>query len=107
MITWRETFDGPVCVFRSKPDFVLTGRSHRAYGHEFQLTDSEYADDTAVLFISRASLDTGVPHLVQHFGRFGMEVHKGNTRTECPSKSEGLFCPKPRNMYEDPGIRQH
>ena len=102
MITWRETFDGPVCVFRSKPDFVLTGRSHRAYGHEFQLTDSEYADDTAVLFISRASLDTGAPHLVQHFGRFGMEVHRGNTRTECPSKSEVLFCPKPRHMYEDP-----
>ena len=47
MITWRETFAGPVCIFRSKPDIVVTGRSYRAYGEEFALSDSEY-DSCAV-----------------------------------------------------------
>ena len=102
MITWRETLEGPVCIFRSKPDFVMTGRSYRAYGDEFALSDSEYADDTAVLFVSRGSLDTGVPQLMKHFGRFGMEVHRGNSRTEKESKSEILFCPKPLQLYNDP-----
>ena len=102
MITWRETFEGPVCMFRTKPDFVMTGRSHRAYGDEFEVPDSEYADDTAALFVSRESLDTNVPLLIGHFARFGMEVHTGNTRTEKDSKSEVLFCPKPLQLYADP-----
>ena len=102
MITWREIFEGPVCIFRSKPDFKITGRSYRARGDEFSLSDSEYADDTAILFLSRASLDTGAPLLMIHFGRFGMEVHRGNTRLKKESKSEILFCPKPLHLYNDP-----
>ena len=97
MITWRETFAGPVCIFRSKPDIVVTGRSYRAYGEEFALFDSEYADDT-VLFVSRASLDRGVPQLMEHFSRFGMEVHGGNPRLEKESKTEILFCSKPPSV---------
>ena len=53
MITWRETHEGQACIFRTKPDFVMTGRSYRAYGGEFEVPDSEYADDTAALFVSR------------------------------------------------------
>ena len=30
MISWRKVFDGPVSIFRTKPDFVMTGRSYRA-----------------------------------------------------------------------------
>lgn len=102
MITWRMTFDGPLCLYRTKPDFVMTGRSYRAYGDEFALLDSEYADDTAVLFESRESLDVGVPQLIEHFARFGMEVHTGNTLLDKKSKSEILFCPKPLQLYHDP-----
>ena len=102
MITWRMTFGGPLCLFRTKRDFVMTGRSYRAYGDEFPLYDSEYADDTAVLFESRASLDEGVPQLIVHFARFGMEVHTGNTIHEKKSKSEILFCPKSLQLYHDP-----
>ena len=102
MITWRETAQGPHCTFKTKPDFVLTGRSHRAYGEEFTLPDSEYADDTAVLYTSRERLEAGVPQLIKHFARFGLEVHTGNTRTKKDSKSEVLFCPKPRQLYGDP-----
>ena len=72
MISWRKVFGGPVSIFRTKPDFVMTGRSYRAYGEEFPLTDSEYADDTAVILVSRNSVDEDVPLLLQHFDRWGM-----------------------------------
>ena len=102
MITWRKVFAGPVCVFRTKPDFVLTGRSYRAYGEEFPLTDSEYADDTAAIFVTRQSVDQDVPLLINHFSRWGMEVHTGDLNKDKNSKTEMLFCSKPPHMYEDP-----
>ena len=39
----------------------MTGRSYRAYGEEFALNDSEYADDTALVFGSRSDCVTGIP----------------------------------------------
>ena len=102
MITWRKTFSGDVCLFRSKEDFILTGRRHDAVGEEFPLTDSEFADDTAALFTSRRSVEKDVPLLYNHFARFGMEVHKGNVPTEKKSKTEILFCAKPLHMYNNP-----
>ena len=80
----------------------MTGRSYRVYGEEFPLTDSEYADDTAAMFVSRASLEEGAPLLLNHFSRFGMEVHKGTyADEEKKSKTEILFCSKPLHLYED------
>ena len=105
MITWRTAYDGSLCIFRSKPDFILTGRSVRAYGEEFALSDSEYADDTALLFDSRASLEYGAPLLITHFARFGMEVHSGTKvirQKRSKSKTEILFCSKPLHLYTDP-----
>ena len=32
-------------------------------------TDSEYADDTAVLFPTRQELDAGVPKVMAHFAK--------------------------------------
>ena len=101
MITWKKTYGGSLCIFRSKPDFVMTGRSYRARGEEFTLVDSEYVDDTATLFESRAETEVGVPHVMNHFDRFGMEVHRPDRRVEKKSKSEVLFCPKPLHMYKD------
>ena len=101
MITWRNTYGGSLCIFRSKPDFVMTGRSYRAYGEEFTLVDSEYADDTATLFENRKETEIGVPHVMNHFDRFGMEVHRGDRRVDKKSKSEVLYCPKPLHLYED------
>ena len=40
-----------------------------------EVSDSEYADDTAVLFPSRAELEKWAPVLIQTFADFGMEVH--------------------------------
>ena len=50
MITWKVDCDIPAYAFKTKMDVILTGRSYQTYGEEFALLDSEYADDTAVLF---------------------------------------------------------
>ena len=51
---------------RSKEDFILTGRNHKTGGveklngkqyTEFAVSDSEYADDTAIPFTSRSDAE--------------------------------------------------
>ena len=102
MITWRNTSDIPVCLFKTKEDAIMTGRSYRAYGEDLPLQDSEYADDTALIFGSRADTKTGIRQSMSHFARFGMEVHSGPLESREDSKSVVLFCPKPPTMYENP-----
>ena len=76
MQTWHATDTRQLCMFYSKPDFTLTGRSYRARGgEEFSLPDSQYA--TADLFTSRESLESTIPALLAHFARFGLEIHVG------------------------------
>ena len=87
-------------MFRTKPDFVMTGRRIDTDGEDFAVPDSEYADDTAVLFTSRGSLVTATPLMISHFVRFGMDIHVGTQ--DKPSKSEVLFAAAPEKMYEDP-----
>jgi len=41
------------------------------------MNDSEYADDTAILFNSREDLEEEVPRIIVHLARFGIEVHSG------------------------------
>ena len=61
MQTWHATDTRQLCIFYSKPDSILTGRSYRARGGEvFSLPDSQYADDTAALFTSRESLENTI-----------------------------------------------
>ena len=76
----------------------MTGRSYRAHGEEFIVHDSEYADDTALVFDSRNDANHGIPLCMEHFERFGMEVHSGPP----DSKSVVLFYSKPQCLYEDP-----
>ena len=103
MITWRSAVDRPLCMFRSKEDFVLTGRRPQTKGTDFSFGDSEYADDTAVLFPTRESLEYYTPLLFKHFERFGMEVHTGDkNQPDKPSKTEVLFVAAPSTMYNDP-----
>ena len=103
MITWRAAYDRPLCMFRSKEDFVMTGRRHQAKGLEFPVEDSEYADDTAVLFASRQLLEESTPLLLEHFKRFGMEVHVGHIeQPDKPSKTNILFVAAPASTYKEP-----
>ena len=89
-----------MCLFHSKQDFVLTGRKSTDEGDVFDVPDSEYADDTAVLFVSRASLVASTPSMIEHFARFGMSIHVG--RGDQKSKSEVLFVSAPLHCYTDP-----
>ena len=89
-----------VCIFHSKLDYILTGRQSFERGEEVVVPDSEYADDTAVLFTSRESLVTSTPLMIVHFARYGMSIHVG--RDEQPVKSEVLFVPAPLHCYVDP-----
>ena len=94
----------------------MTGRRTNAKGDEFTLGDSEYADDTGLLFCSRHDVTHRTPLIMAHFSRWGMEIHSGICdplihsgfldHTALPtvkgSKSEVLFCAKPAHMYSDP-----
>ena len=103
MISWRVSHDRPLCLFYSKKDFILTGRRAKSKETQFAFEDSEYADDTAVLFESREYLVEFIQLLIDHFARFGMEVHTGNSNhTEKPPKTEVLFVSAPSSTYTDP-----
>ena len=64
MSSWRKLHERELCLYRSKEDFVMTGRKPAAAGEEFPLLDSEYADDAGVLFPTRHSLATETPKLI-------------------------------------------
>ncbi|XP_066913064.1 uncharacterized protein [Clytia hemisphaerica] len=101
MISWRTTHPREVCIFHTKFDDILTGRRPSTKKCEqFSLPDSEYADDTGVLFTSRSSVETYRPPLVKHFLRFGLEIHVGTE--EKSSKSEMLFVSASNQTYTDP-----
>ena len=103
MKSWREAYDRPVCIFRTKEDYTLTGRRYNAKGEEFSVKDSEYADDTAVLFPSRECTEEYSPKLVKHFQSFGLEIHVGDiNKPDKPSKTEILFVAAPPSAYKDP-----
>ena len=82
------------------PDYVLAGRRVDTAGaEEIVFDDSEYADDTALLFCSRRDVEEQTPALMEHFADWGMEVHAGAPGKD--SKSEILFCPAPPHVYSD------
>ena len=79
-------------------DDILTGRKPSAKNCEqFALPDSDYADDTGVLFTSRKSVEIYLPVLIQYFLKFGLEVHVGIQ--EKSSKSEILFVSAPNRVF--------
>ena len=75
METWRLTHDYDLCAFRSRDDFTMTGRSPSALGDEFTVDDSEYADDTAMPFPSRAVAEilTNMPQRALFQEMYGSE----------------------------------
>jgi len=94
MMSWRSQHNDKekLCVFHSKPDSVMHGRSVKsgAAKDQFTVQDSEYADDTGLFFPSRAAIAEATPLVYVHFGLWGMEVHAG--RAGEVAKTEALFC---------------
>ena len=104
METWRATHNYDLCAFRSRDDFQLTGRQPSASGDDFNVSDSEYADDTGMPFQSRTDVEEQSPKVVVHFGRWGMEVHVGidDGAVKKDSKTEILFAAARSHVYADP-----
>ena len=110
METWRAGHDYEFCKLRTREDFILTGRNPNTGGKnvfgkqytEFAVSDSEYADDTAIPFCNRADAEKYTPLLIEHFRRWGLEVHAGSYHPFKGSKTELLFCSRPLSTYQDP-----
>ena len=109
---WRSGHDYEYCTLRTREDFILTGRNSNTGGKnvfgkqytdtEFAVSDSEYADDTAIPFCNRADAEKYTPLLIEHFRRWGLEVHAGSYHPFKGSKTELLFCCRPLSTYQDP-----
>ena len=99
MLTWRATHQRSLCTFYSKMDDILTGTRYNTVRNskKFDLPDSEYADDTAVLFPSREEVERSLPPLLAHFLKFGLEIHV--VTPEKSSRSEILFVSAPNRTY--------
>eukprot|EP00978_Attheya_sp_CCMP212_P004158 scaffold9027_cov61-Attheya_sp.AAC.6 len=76
----------------------LTGQNPRAEGKMFDLFYFLYVDDGAMLFDSRNDLIAGTNLIMEHFARFGLEMHVG--RGTKASKTECLYFPAFEKNYE-------
>ena len=97
-LLWPEGIEKP--QFRTREEGKTMGEKwDRMRGAKtFELWASLFADDCAVMFNSREELVLGTQHLYSHLRKFGLEMHVG--RGETASKTEAMFCPKPRKSYE-------
>ena len=77
----------------------LTGQSPKTLGTKFDLFYFLYVDDGAMLFDNRNDLIEGTRLIMNHFARFGLEMHIG--RGEKKSKTECVLFPAFESEYED------
>ena len=68
---------------------------------EFSMLDSEYADDTGLVFGDRETAVRMVPLVNAHFARWGMQVHEKKP-SDTKVKTLVLFCAAPPSRYQNP-----
>jgi len=68
---------------------------------EFEMSDSEYADDRGLLFCDRRTVETMAPKVNAHFARWGMQVHE-KAPGDKKVKTLVLFCAAPPASYTSP-----
>jgi hypothetical protein len=97
-LNWPEGVEKP--QFRTRQHGKTMGEKwdRKREATMFELWASLFADDCAVIFNSREELVLGTQHLYSHLRKFGLEMHVGRGGTA--SKTEAMFCPKPRKLYE-------
>jgi hypothetical protein len=99
-----ETMKWPVPMpeFFTREQGVTTGeRWQRKEGEitAFKLWAALFADDCALLFLTRSDLTVGGNYIFQHLKRFGLHMHVGRGNTA--SKTEAMYFPAPGTKYED------
>jgi len=84
-------------------DGEFGGGLKQGYGGvvEFTMVDSEYADDTGLVFGDRATAARMAPLVNAHFARWGMQVHEKKP-TDTKVKTLVLFCAAPPSTYTNP-----
>jgi hypothetical protein len=76
----------------------LTGTNFATVkAHEFEIRQSLYADDCAVLFEKRENMIEGTQILYNHLKRFGLTMHVG--RGGGKSKTEAMYVPALSSDY--------
>jgi hypothetical protein len=103
MMVWKQVRDQEGrCGFRTKDDAVLVGRNWKEGGGvQLEADEGLYADDTQVMWGTRAWLTREAPILFGIFADFGLEVHVKKAGDTVASKSVVLFYPKPARCYTD------
>jgi len=77
------------------------GLPERQPGEMFEMSGLEYADDTALLFCDRPTVERMAPVVNAHFQRWGMDVH-GKKPSDTKVNTIVLFCAAPPSEYDDP-----
>jgi hypothetical protein len=87
--------------YKTREDHLFAGRSIRTRKDVefFEVSSSLFADDGAFLFGSREELQKGMDLVFRTFRRLGLTCHIG--RGGLKSKTEAMFFPPPRCLYED------
>eukprot|EP00978_Attheya_sp_CCMP212_P002314 scaffold4796_cov57-Attheya_sp.AAC.2 len=74
-------------------------------GSKFDLFYFLYVDNGAMLFDNRKYLEEGTKLIMDHFTRFGREMH--GVHVDKASKTECVYFPAFKNEYEDAGDTSH
>jgi hypothetical protein len=75
---WRSFSSYKLCTVRCKVDFQLTRRKPATKGDmKINISDWEYANDTAFNFEYRDECIKVIPLIIKHLARWGLEVHIG------------------------------
>ena len=81
--------------FSTKENGCCQGQNWTTKGRIFKFWASHYADDTAIVFRSRAELEMCMPILDAHLKRFGMLMHVKSAGGKKEAKTECMFFPRP------------
>ena len=79
---------------RWNPD-LAKGVKATTKGTAFTLYKSFYVDDGAFILLNRTDLESASSLIKQHFRRFGLTVHSGDTTAQAASKTEAMYFPPP------------
>ena len=87
---------------KDEPNFI-TGEGMLASGcDEFHVSDSMYADDTALVYGGREEVEKQMPSMFKHISKFGMKAHSKGLNDTKESKTVALFIAAQSSTYNDP-----